>query len=91
MVSFCSHHPDGCVAEDSVLVTIDDDLPVVTVTRGMDLTCEINEVTLTATATIITSSMSGQPKRGVVVSEGLTLKVTEEGGISSALQHHHRL
>ena len=47
---FVATYPDGCVAEDSaVLVTIDDDLPVVTVTRDGSF-IEINEVTLTATA-----------------------------------------
>ncbi|MFN8320900.1 MAG: gliding motility-associated C-terminal domain-containing protein [Saprospiraceae bacterium] len=76
---FVATYPDGCVAEDSVLVTIDDDLPVVTVTRGMDLTCEINEVTLTATATGNNLKYEWTTEEGVVVSEGLTLKVTEEG------------
>lgn len=76
---FRATYPDGCVAEDSVRVTIDDDLPVVTVTRGLDLTCEINEVELVATATGSNLKYEWTTEEGVVVGEGLTLKVTEEG------------
>lgn len=72
-------YPDGCEALDSVLVTIDDDLPVVSVIRGKDLTCEIDEVLLEATASGNNLKYEWSTEEGVVIGEGLTLKVTEEG------------
>jgi hypothetical protein len=72
-------YPDGCEAIDSVLVTIDDDLPVVSVIRGQDLTCEIDEVLLEATAIGNNLKYEWSTEVGVVIGEGLTLNVSEEG------------
>ncbi|MBK8701335.1 MAG: gliding motility-associated C-terminal domain-containing protein [Saprospiraceae bacterium] len=76
---FKGTYPDGCEAIDSVIVSIDADLPVVSVTRGLDLTCEINEVTLTATASGTNLKYEWTTEEGIVISEELSIKVTEEG------------
>lgn len=74
-----AEYPDGCMATDSVLVTIDAGLPVVTVSRGHFLSCDITEVTIEASATGNNLEFEWTNEVGTVIGTGLNIKVTQPG------------
>jgi hypothetical protein len=76
---FEAAYADGCKAIDSVIVTVDADLPVASVTREHLLTCTIKEVTITATVSGNNLLYEWTDEAGVVLGNGLTIKVTKEG------------
>ena len=76
---FKGNFPDGCEAIDSVEVTVDANLPLVTVSRGLKITCLVNEVTLSATATGNNLAYEWTDENGIVIGTNLSILVAKEG------------
>ncbi len=76
---FQATYSDGCKAIDSVVITIDANLPQVDVTRGLKLTCQVKEVTLTGSATGQNLKYEWTDEAGNIISTELSIKVKKEG------------